>query len=90
LIGDISAGRIPRKNDQRILEVADAWLQEEKELTLILSRLVNRRCISLSERRLRKGGYDLIDEIAGTLTEWCRLAVGWNLVWRSLRVLQPE
>jgi hypothetical protein len=69
LIGDISAGRVPRKSDQRVLEVADAWLQEEKELTLILSRLINRRCVSLSERRLRKEGYEPIDEITGVLTE---------------------
>jgi hypothetical protein len=38
VINEIGAGRNPKKSDIRLSEIADAWLQQEKELSLILSR----------------------------------------------------
>jgi hypothetical protein len=63
VIGEIGSGRNPKKTDPRLSEIADAWLQQEKELSLILSRLVSRRCPSRSERKLRRDSYDPHDEI---------------------------
>jgi hypothetical protein len=68
LIQEVAAGRAPKRNDPVVIEVADAWLQEEKELSLILSRLVSRRCIARSEKRLRKEGYNPWETIIGEIT----------------------
>jgi hypothetical protein len=67
VISEIGAGRAPKKSDPRLSEIADAWLQQEKELSLIVSRLVSRRCSSRSERKLRRGSYDPHGEILGEL-----------------------
>jgi len=69
VIGEIAAGRNPKKSDPRLSEIADAWLQQEKELSLILSRLVSRRCPSRSERRLRRDSYDPHGEIVQELAD---------------------
>lgn len=69
LIAEAAAGHFPKKSDLRLAEIADAWLQEEKELSLILSRLVSRRCVSRSERKLRREGYDPADEILNELSD---------------------
>jgi hypothetical protein len=69
VINEIGAGRLPRRSDSRIVELASAWLQEEKELTLILSRLVSRRCFSRTEKRLRRGDYDPVASIASELAD---------------------
>jgi hypothetical protein len=63
LIAEAEAGHFPKRSDTRLIEVVDAWLQQEKELGLVLSRLVSRRCISRSERKLRREGYDPSEEI---------------------------
>ena len=68
IVAEFGAGRPPSRNNSRLLEIADAWLQEEREITLILSRLVNRRCTSRSERKLRRDGYDPTAEILDDLT----------------------
>lgn len=67
VISEIGSGRNPKKSDLRLSEIADAWLQQEKELSLILSRLVSRRCPSRSERKLRRESYDPHDEILSEL-----------------------
>jgi hypothetical protein len=67
VISEIGAGRAPKKADLRLSEIADAWLQLEKELSLVLGRLVSRRCPSLTERRLRRGNYDPHDDIISAL-----------------------
>jgi hypothetical protein len=69
VISEIAAGRPPKKSDPRLSEVADAWLQQEKELSLILSRLVSRHCLSLTERKLRRQGYDPHAEILTALAD---------------------
>ena len=69
IVAEFSAGRPPSRRDPRLLEIADAWLQQEKELTLILSRLVNRRCTSRSERKLRRDDYDPANEILDDLAD---------------------
>lgn len=69
LIREAESGRSLRKNDQRIMEVAEAWLQEEKELSLIISRLVNRKCVARSERNARRNDSSPLDLTAKTIVE---------------------
>jgi hypothetical protein len=68
VVSEIGANHPPKRSDPRLGEIADAWQQEEKELALILSRLVSRRCTSRSERRLRKEGYEPKDSILGDIS----------------------
>ena len=67
IVNEIGAGHVPSRSDARTLEIADAWLQEEMEISLILSRLVSRRCVSRSERRLAK--QDPREAVAAELEE---------------------
>ncbi len=69
IVSEIGADRAPKKTDPRVADIISGWLQEEKELTLILSRLVSRRCNSRSEKRLRREGYDPVDEATRELIE---------------------
>jgi hypothetical protein len=69
IVAEFSAGRAPTRRDPRLLEVVDAWLQEEKEIALMLSRLVSRRCTSRSERKFRYGDYDPASQILTDLAD---------------------
>lgn len=70
IVGEFNAGHPPSAHDARLLEIADAWLQEEKEIALILSRLVSRRCTSRSERKLRRDStYDPVSETLDDLVD---------------------
>ena len=69
IVAEFNADRTPSRHDLRMLEIADAWVQEEKEITLILSRLVNRRCTSRSERKLRRDAFDPAEQIMSDLTD---------------------
>jgi hypothetical protein len=79
LIAELGSGRSLNKTDERLSHVADAWLQEEKDIALILSRLVSRRCISRSEKKLRRGGYDAKDEILSEMMDSGVLATSFTV-----------
>lgn len=79
LVGEAMSGRALSRNDVRIHEIADAWLQEEKELSLILSRLVSRRCVSRSERKLKREGYDPHAEVIAEICEERALATEFSV-----------
>lgn len=63
-----------RKGDPAVAEIARAWLQEERELTINISDQVKRSCRSRTQRRLRKQEYDPLLATIGELTDRCTLS----------------
>lgn len=79
VVAEAETGHFPQRNDVRLAPIADAWLQQEKQLALVLSRLVSRRCLSRSERKLRREGYDPLSELLRELCEEQILATDFTV-----------
>lgn len=62
------------RGDDRLQEIARAWLQEERELTINVSNQVKRHCRSRSARRSRRQGYDPLVSTVEELAERATLS----------------